>query len=69
MPIYEFECGDCSRRFEKLAKVQEKIYCPHCNSDNLKKLISKSGTMSDDSKCNWDNPNLPDKQEFQRNKS
>jgi len=68
MPIFEFECRDCSNRFEELVKVQEKICCPQCNSYNLKKLISTSGTMSDDSKCNWDDPNLPNKQEFQRKK-
>jgi len=68
MPIFEFECRDCNDRFEKLAKVQEIICCPQCNSYKLKKLISTSGTMSDDSKCNWDDPNLPSKQEFQRKK-
>ena len=68
MPIFEFECIDCNNKFEKIAKVQEKICCPQCNSNNLKKLISTFGTMSNDSKCNWDDPNLPNKQEFQRKK-
>lgn len=66
MPIYEFECKDCSNKFEELTKGQEKICCPQCNSCNLKKLISASGKISDDSKCNWDDPSLPNKQEFQR---
>ena len=66
MPIFEFECKDCSNKFEALTKGQEKICCPQCNSCNLKKLISACGTISDDSKCNWDDPSLPNKQEFQR---
>lgn len=66
MPIFEFECRDCSNRFEELSKGQEKISCPQCNSCNLKKLISAFGTISDDTKCNWDDPGLPNKQEFQR---
>jgi putative FmdB family regulatory protein len=66
MPIFEFECKDCSNKFEKLTKGQEKICCPQCNSNNLQKLISASGKISDEAKRNWDDPDLPSKQEFQR---
>jgi putative FmdB family regulatory protein len=69
MPIFEFECKDCSNTFEVLTKGQEKICCPQCNSSNLKKLISSCAKKNtDDSKCNWNDPNLPNKQEFERNK-
>jgi len=66
MPIFEFECKDCSNKFEELTKGQEKIDCPQCNSYNLKKLISASGKISDNAKCNWDDPSLPGRNEFQR---
>ncbi|MBU3915533.1 hypothetical protein KKA14_08350, partial [bacterium] len=59
------ECRDCNNRFEELVKGQKKICCPQCDSGNLRKLISASGMISDDTKCNWDDPDLPSKQEFQ----
>ncbi|HAW52410.1 MAG TPA: FmdB family transcriptional regulator [Flavobacteriales bacterium] len=69
MPIFEFECRDCSNKFEILTKAQEKIYCPKCKSCNLDKLISAFGTNSNDSKCNWGDPGLINKQEFERIRS
>ncbi|WP_371877455.1 FmdB family zinc ribbon protein [Thiovibrio frasassiensis] len=66
MPIFEFECNDCGNTFETLTNGREEISCPQCDSANLKKLISACGTTSDDTKCNWDDPSLPNKQEFQR---
>ena len=66
MPIFEFECSDCSQKFEKIVMNQKKICCPQCNSANLKKLFSTSSALSDDAKCNWDDPSLPSKQEFQQ---
>jgi putative FmdB family regulatory protein len=69
MPIFEFECRDCSNKFEELTKVQEKICCPQCKSFNLRKLISAFGTNSNNSKCNWGDPSLPNKQEFERIRS
>ena len=68
MPIFEFECRDCSNKFEELTKMQEKICCPQCKSYNLKKLISAFSTNSNDSKCNWGDHSLPNKQEFERNR-
>jgi putative FmdB family regulatory protein len=66
MPIFEFECRDCSNKFEELTKAQEKSCCPKCKSCNLRKLISVFGTKLNDNKSNWDDPNLPNKQEFER---
>ena len=68
MPIFEYECKECIYRFEKLVRGQEKICCPQCNSYNLKKLISTCGRISDDTKYEWGNPSLPNKQEFERKK-
>lgn len=69
MPIFEFECRDCSNKFEELTKMQEKICCPQCKSYNLRKLISAFSTNSNDSKCNWGDHSLPNKQEFERIRS
>ncbi|MFH1415387.1 MAG: zinc ribbon domain-containing protein [Elusimicrobiota bacterium] len=42
MPIYEFKCNRCSKKFEFLvmAGKEEKIACPECNSEDIKKLIT-----------------------------
>ena len=41
MPIYEFVCTDCNRRFEELVfKSDEKIRCPECGGENTKRLMS-----------------------------
>jgi putative FmdB family regulatory protein len=41
MPIYEYECRDCHKRFEKLQKLADKPCkkCPSCGGP-LRKLIS-----------------------------
>ena len=45
MPIYEYQCGQCDHRMEKLQKVNEPpvTLCPTCNSPSLNKLISAAG--------------------------
>ncbi|MCX7832204.1 MAG: zinc ribbon domain-containing protein [Actinobacteria bacterium] len=40
MPIYEYRCLKCNCKFEKLVIKEEKVVCPHCESDDVKKLIS-----------------------------
>jgi putative FmdB family regulatory protein len=41
MPVYEFECEDCARRFEELtASDTRSLPCPHCGSDRTRRLIS-----------------------------
>jgi len=44
MPIYEFKCNDCGRKFSFLIGVvadSKKPSCPRCRSENLTKLISR----------------------------
>ncbi len=43
MPIYEYECSDCSHQFEIMRKVSDDplTECPACGKDSLQKLISK----------------------------
>jgi putative FmdB family regulatory protein len=44
MPIYEFICSDCRRRFKKLVGVvanPSALQCPHCSSTALNRQISR----------------------------
>lgn len=43
MPIYEYKCQDCHKRFEKIQKVSDPPCkkCPSCGG-KLKKLVSTS---------------------------
>jgi putative FmdB family regulatory protein len=43
MPIYEYECHDCGREFEKVvrfAEADQPQVCPDCKSENTKKKVS-----------------------------
>ncbi|MFZ5898530.1 MAG: FmdB family zinc ribbon protein [Bacillota bacterium] len=43
VPIYEFRCVKCSKRFEKLCEMGEtgrNVKCPQCGACNPNKLIS-----------------------------
>lgn len=51
MPIYEYVCADCGKEFEELVFGREAVRCPHCQSSNNDKLMSrcrhKSGGTAD----------------------
>jgi putative FmdB family regulatory protein len=41
MPIYEFECEQCERRFEELvAGGTDRAPCPRCGSPQTRRLLS-----------------------------
>ena len=40
MPLYEYNCHDCSAEFELLVRSDEKPRCPECDSPKLEKLLS-----------------------------
>ena len=42
MPIYEYECRGCGKRFEKLVFSSENpsINCPECGSTDTQRLMS-----------------------------
>ncbi|MDP7145274.1 MAG: zinc ribbon domain-containing protein [Pseudomonadales bacterium] len=42
MPIYEYQCGACGCRLEKLQKMTDVplLDCPECSETALKKLVS-----------------------------
>ena len=44
MPIYEYECNACKKRYELvLMRIQEKAepVCPACKSSDARKLVSR----------------------------
>ncbi len=41
MPIFEYICRDCERRFERIVpRHDSSTDCPHCNSENIEKQLS-----------------------------
>lgn len=40
MPIFEYICKDCSRRFEALVYGGKKPACPHCKSARIEQQLS-----------------------------
>lgn len=45
MPIYEYQCGECQTRIEKLQKISDPPLrtCPECGAEALVKLVSAAG--------------------------
>jgi len=45
MPVYEFRCLDCRKRFEVFMPYDEygkrEIHCTHCNSTNVQRKIGR----------------------------
>ncbi len=47
MPLYEYRCEKCGKRFEKLRRMQDadrEIQCPECLSDEVERLLSSFAT-------------------------
>jgi putative FmdB family regulatory protein len=42
MPLYEFECEECTKRFERIQKFTDPTpdVCPHCGKGPVRKLFS-----------------------------
>ncbi len=42
MPIYEFECGGCGKRFEELVPAgTERTACPSCGAEDAERRLSQ----------------------------
>jgi putative FmdB family regulatory protein len=46
MPIHDYQCRDCSKRFELLLLAGEKPACPACRSGKLQRLFSGGAAVS-----------------------
>lgn len=40
MPLYEYECRDCGKKFETLVRGTTEPACPSCRSTELMRLLS-----------------------------
>ena len=40
MPIFEYICNDCERRFEAVVRGAESPICPSCSSKSLNQQLS-----------------------------
>ena len=55
MPIYEFKCQDCDRKFETLCRMGEtgaSLSCPGCGGKRLQRCVSTFAAFSRGSKGN-----------------
>jgi putative regulatory protein, FmdB family len=58
MPVFEYQCNDCNKKYEvyhKSVNKTEEVNCPVCNSGNSKKLLSSfsaSVSQSHSESCN-----------------
>jgi putative FmdB family regulatory protein len=43
MPMYEYRCEDCGRKYEQLRRMSEAdqdLHCPQCGSEKVKRQFS-----------------------------
>lgn len=45
MPLYEYECQNCRKRFEALVRLgrESEVVCAFCGGSNVRKLLSAFG--------------------------
>src|SRR5512135_3324171 len=45
MPIYQYRCNNCKKRFERFLSYQEygvkSVHCPHCKSEQVERRIGR----------------------------
>ena len=54
MPLFEYECNDCKKKFDQLVFNEKHVTCKYCDSKNLKKLFSTFSTSSSGSSVSSD---------------
>ncbi|MDR1323295.1 MAG: zinc ribbon domain-containing protein [Candidatus Margulisbacteria bacterium] len=59
MPVFDFECSQCQKKFSELIFGQEKIICPHCGAKNPRQLFSGLHTISDATRLETHAADLP----------
>jgi putative FmdB family regulatory protein len=45
MPLFEYACRSCGRRFEAFVTQDRAASCPGCESADLQKLLSSPGMV------------------------
>ncbi len=53
MPLFEYKCKDCGKRFEKLILGNRDVdlICPECGSEKTERQLSTFATTSGNGKC------------------
>jgi len=54
MPLYEYECPECSKKFEIRRSINESdidLKCPACRKGKLKRVLSLFSTTSSEGSC------------------
>ncbi len=46
MPIYEYKCDKCNKKFEMLVMGKDRPACPDCNSATVTRVMSACGFIS-----------------------
>jgi putative FmdB family regulatory protein len=46
VPIYEYKCRQCGKRFEELVKIGETPECPRCHDPRPEQLFSMTAAVS-----------------------
>jgi putative FmdB family regulatory protein len=48
MPIYEYQCSKCEKRFEELVldKKPALVHCPECGTNEVSRLLSLFATST-----------------------
>jgi putative FmdB family regulatory protein len=47
MPIYEYRCQECGKKFEKLRRFSQSdddILCPECGAEEIERILSAFAT-------------------------
>jgi putative FmdB family regulatory protein len=59
MPVFDFACGQCQKKFSELVWGAEKISCPYCGAANPRQLFSGFHTISDTTRLETHAADLP----------
>ncbi|GBR74132.1 hypothetical protein NO1_1361 [Candidatus Termititenax aidoneus] len=66
MPVFDFACGQCRKKFSELIFGSEKISCPYCGAKNPRKLFSGLHTISDATRLEAQAADLPTLEQWEK---